>query len=1021
MTRRATRDLINPAQPYARTLFEQLARPFIMPAAGDRAEGLRLIFDIEANGLLDTATEVWCVVIADVDIDRVWEYGPNKISAALEHLARADVLIGHSIQSYDLPVLRKLHGWAPRPERRIVDTLIAARSILPHLAKIDGEVAARAKDEAFGKIRGHYGLEDFGVRLGIAKVGADIDDWSKWTPEVQARCVGDVAICKRLWHFLRPDGYSREALELEHRVAAICDRIAADGVPFDREAAERLAAQWEVRRAELEAQLRQQLPEIKNPNSRRQIGAMLESRGWKPAERTEKTQRPVIDDKLLESLPALYPEFAGIAEHDLLRRRLAQLKGSAKAWLSHVGSDGRIHGGLIHIGTPHSRAKHLEPNLAQVPNAKKGSAYAAECRALFRHPGDWAFVYADQANLQDRSFAEYLVEFDGGAYAETFLDGIDRHWQTAIALGLIAEGAKRDKESAVHTAAREAAKTILYAFLFGAGAKRIGEILVDTVRAIRHLDPTYTVCSTDGKTTLNRFMAATPGLAQLRASLKAEHRRHGWVEGLDGRRVPTDADYKALNRIVTASEAVLCKQWLAAVYHELHARFRYGPDGDAYVCLWIHDELVVCCRREIAEQVSEILVRHAKTAGKPYDFRVPLEAEVTIARDWAGTQPDDAAPGSSLSTSPSDDTATGDEVDADARNSPTISTETLSEELVETTAEASPWSTPGMAEMPPRPELEEIIAGLPPEARELVRSPKTNGSGAWHADNGRYNRSGASTSLFHCPFHADNRPSLKIYNAEDDPHYHCFGCNAHGPLSDLPEDLIAAASPGSAASKEADDAETRACAHQLWDEAGPIGDTLAERYLFEVRGIDLEALPPDIDGTLRFHPSCPFNGGDRKPCLIALFRDVETDEPAGIHRIALGRDVFAGAKVERQMLGRWPRPRVIKLWPLKGDRLFLGEGIETTLAASTWLTYHGVKLQPAWAAGTCGNITKFPILAGIEELLLLVDRDAAGEDAAKACAEDWRAAGRRVRRLRPKDSGINDFNDLVRAKLRVAL
>src|SRR5262249_23523644 len=139
------------AQPYARTLFAQLARPFIIPASA-RSEGLHLIFDLESNGLLDVVTRVHCIVIGEPDNNHVHEYGPEQIAEALAHLARADPLIGHNIQSYDLPVLRKLLGWAPRPACQIVDTLIAGRLILPHLANIDSEVASRAKDKAFGQV-----------------------------------------------------------------------------------------------------------------------------------------------------------------------------------------------------------------------------------------------------------------------------------------------------------------------------------------------------------------------------------------------------------------------------------------------------------------------------------------------------------------------------------------------------------------------------------------------------------------------------------------------------------------------------------------------------------------------------------------------------------------------------------------------------------------------------------------------------------------------------------------------------
>jgi DNA polymerase I-like protein with 3'-5' exonuclease and polymerase domains len=616
------------AKPYARTLFAQLARPFIMPA-GACDERLRLAFDLEGNGLLETITQVHCIVITELDNDRVYEYGPDRIVDALAHLVRADTLIGHNVQKYDLPVLRKLYGWAPAATIRIVDTLVAGRLILPNLAHIDSEVAARAKDKAFGQARGKYSLEAWGVRLGVAKIGAELEDWSQWTPEIQARSVGDVAVCKRLWQFLQPDGYPRAALDLEHAVAAICDRITADGAPFDSAAAERLRAGWEARRAELEAQLRQQFPGVKNLNSRIQIAALLEARGWRPEKRTEKTNRPVIDDDVLEALPATYPEFTGLAEHYILGRRLGQLANGKRAWICNVRADGCIHGGLVHIGTPHSRAKHLEPNLAQVPNPKKGAPFAAECRALFRHPGDWVFVTCDQANLQDRGFAHYLAAYDNGAYAQAFANGIDQHWRTATVLGLVSEGTARDKGDKVHSVIREWAKTFRYAFLFGAGALRAGQIIAHVVQAVATIDsgnalgakfwavkhPSEAALRQTGKRALDRFVTATPGLRTLRANLSAQHRRHGWVEGLDKRRIPTEADYKALNRIVTASEAIICKRWLVDVHAELCARFRYGPEGDAYLALWIHDELVVCCRPIIAEQVSEILVRHACKAG----------------------------------------------------------------------------------------------------------------------------------------------------------------------------------------------------------------------------------------------------------------------------------------------------------------------------------------------------------------------------------------------------------------------
>jgi DNA polymerase I len=213
--------------------FARLASRYIAPAtAPTRSSGLRAVFDIEADGLLDAASKVHCIIVADLDSDRIDEYGPVQIPAALAHLASADYLVGHNIINYDLPLLRRLHNWTPTPDCGIVDTLVTSRLILPHLDDLDDQATAMG-DPPLGKLRGRYSLEAWGLRLAAPKIGVATANWSVWTPEIQARCVGDVILCKKLWCFLQPDGYSDTALALEHRIAAICERITTDGVPFN--------------------------------------------------------------------------------------------------------------------------------------------------------------------------------------------------------------------------------------------------------------------------------------------------------------------------------------------------------------------------------------------------------------------------------------------------------------------------------------------------------------------------------------------------------------------------------------------------------------------------------------------------------------------------------------------------------------------------------------------------------------------------------------------------------------------
>jgi DNA polymerase I-like protein with 3'-5' exonuclease and polymerase domains len=420
---------------------------------------------------------------------------------------------------------------------------------------------------------------------------------------------------------------------LEHSVAPICDEITASGIPFDKVAGERQQLQWEARRNDLEKELHAQFPEVKNWNSRLQMGTCLVAQGWEPEEFTEKTKQPKLTDEVFEDeLPKLFPQLAGIAEYQVLVRRLGQLANGKQSWLNQLEADGRIHGGIKHIGTPHSRAAHLGPNIGQVPNPKKGKPFARECRELFRLNNGWVFVTCDQSGLQDRAFAHYLAAFDNGAYAKAYVNGLDPHWAATLALGLVPPNTPRDKTNKLHEVLREGCKSWRYGFLFGMGGGKGGAIIRNTIKAAMQIDPHCTLmCKFFGSDTpsaavlkrvgskaIDRFVAVTPGLRELRRSLEAQVRQHGWISGLDGRRVPVL--HVALNYSVTSAEAILCKPWLVQVRSALGQRFVYGWDGDVVLVAWVHDELVACCRPEIADEIGAIMVHWAKETGEHYEF-----------------------------------------------------------------------------------------------------------------------------------------------------------------------------------------------------------------------------------------------------------------------------------------------------------------------------------------------------------------------------------------------------------------
>jgi CHC2-type zinc finger protein/Toprim domain-containing protein len=224
------------------------------------------------------------------------------------------------------------------------------------------------------------------------------------------------------------------------------------------------------------------------------------------------------------------------------------------------------------------------------------------------------------------------------------------------------------------------------------------------------------------------------------------------------------------------------------------------------------------------------------------------------------------------------------------------------------------------------------------------------------------------------------------------------------PVAPVAKQAQPSAKPTEAKEKESDQEKTER-ALRIWDDASEVNGTLAETYLRR-RGLEL----PEDDEALRFFSPCPF-GDTRYPALIALFRNIHTDEPKAILRTAL---TSGGFLIGKRMLGR-VGGCAVKLDPdgNVGQGLVIGEGVETCLAARK------LGFRPAWAVGSAGAIRSFPVLGGVECLSIVVDHDLpdkngrqAGQAAALECSQRWTAAGREVRRIVPRRLGA-DMADLV--------
>jgi DNA polymerase-1 len=613
----------------------------------------RLIFDTEADGLLEEATKVHCIAAIDIDTGVKYVYGPDEIPQAVRILNEASTLVAHGGIRYDYPLLRKLCDF--HCSGTLLDSVVLARLIKPDVKEWD--FAAKMP----GKFVGSHSLEAWGIRLKAHKMQFD-GPWGAWSQAMQDYCVGDCETLRALWQHLEPDKYSQKAIALEHRIATVCAAMEASGWPFDVKAAGLLHAKLVEEQNDLQVSLIADfgswyegtgifIPKVNNakqgytkgipltrikpvefnPASRQHIYKRLMLLGWKPKVFTDSGQ-PQIDEAVLDEISKDFPQADKLSRLLMLNKRIGQLATGDKAWLGLV-KDGLIHTGYNTNGCVTGRASHIAPNIAQVPRV--GKPFGSDCRALFTVPHGWTMVGFDQSGLEQRCLAHYTYAYDQGEYAKTSLETEDIHWLHAVAIGI----AKGDETGELRGLLRNYTKTWFYAYVYGARDTKLSSILTDLDNEARKLGISYSGVRGGERSRLN-FGQRIPALETLRADVGYKAKSQGAIKAIDGRRIPCGAAaYKALNYACQSAGAIICKEWVASSYEALLEKgLTHGFHGDFSYLGWIHDELQVAFRKGTdIERWKDTIRDCGRRSGESFGFKVPLEIECKEGKTWAET------------------------------------------------------------------------------------------------------------------------------------------------------------------------------------------------------------------------------------------------------------------------------------------------------------------------------------------------------------------------------------------------
>lgn len=387
---------------------------------------LKLVFDIETNGLWPEVNHTWLIQTYNLKTGEERQYSDDddlygSIEEGLAYLKEADVLIGHNIIGYDVPILKYLYNWKPKATCRLIDTWLLSmilRYNRPH----------------------RHSLEGWGQHLKFPK--HDFKDFSKYSPEMLSYGIQDVRLNVRVYEELVKEYKSTSkinkliklGIRVEMEFARIESIIRMTGWDFDAEKAKVLFEQIEERKLKLERFLSKRIGEICVPKDKKgkvtyprftkrgylavatarwfgldpeegiypdcmfapdapytrvefvkgnaasdkHLKTWLYKLGWVPDDwNYERIGREFVQKspKLTEtSLKPLGKIGELVNEYGTVANRY----GVLRTWLEAIKYDGRLHGRMWTVGTPTFRCRHEV--VANLP--KVGSKYGQEMRDL---------------------------------------------------------------------------------------------------------------------------------------------------------------------------------------------------------------------------------------------------------------------------------------------------------------------------------------------------------------------------------------------------------------------------------------------------------------------------------------------------------------------------------------------------------------------------------------------------------------------------------------------------------------
>ena len=276
-----------------------------------------------------------------------------------------------------------------------------------------------------------------------------------------------------------------------------------------------------------------------------------------------------------------------------------------------------IHPRFVQTATVSGRLASRDPNYQNLP--RKGGIR----KALISRPG-YSILRCDYSQAELRLMAHMSND---PVMLEIYRNNGDIHKTTAESCGI----------------SRQAAKACNFGIIYRMSAKRLqAQLALQGVM----------ISIEEAQSYIKKYFATYTNVRRYHQDIErkvkerlAENGEYGWVKTLGGRLRRLEKAFlenpelyytaitMAINCVIQGGVSDMIKVAMVEIQRIFKEKGWLDPENniwDAYIQGQVHDELMVECKKELAEEVKTIVIRQMEAAGEYYKIKVPMTADAKI-------------------------------------------------------------------------------------------------------------------------------------------------------------------------------------------------------------------------------------------------------------------------------------------------------------------------------------------------------------------------------------------------------